>query len=70
MLSAATKRILKKYDKYAKMLEEYDNTGILPLKKIRRSFTIKHMSYSKLKELSKSKKKSMSDLLDELISSC
>ena len=29
-------KIMKKHEKYAKMLEEYDKTGKLPLKKKRR----------------------------------
>jgi len=61
------KKIMKENEKYAHMLEEYDRTGIFPLDKIRRSFTIKQMSYKKLKNLSKKMHKSMSDILDEMI---
>jgi len=56
MLPREIRRIMKENEKYAKMLEEYDRTGHLPLEKIRRSFTIKRMSYNKLKEFSKKKK--------------
>ena len=67
MRSQEIKKIMKKYDKYAKMLEEYDRTGIFPLDKIRRSFTIKQMNYSKLKNISEKTGKSMSDMIDDLI---
>ena len=67
MLSQAIRRIMKDNKKYTKMLEEYDRTGIFPLDKIRRSFTIKQMSYAKLKNMSDESGKSMSDLLDEMI---
>ena len=58
---------MKENERYAQMLEEYDRTGVFPLDKIRRSFTIKQMSYKKLKNLSKKMHKSMSDILDEMI---
>ena len=67
MLSQEIRKIMKENNKYAKMLEEYDKTGIFPLDKIRRSFTIKQMNYQKLKKISKRTEKSMSDLLDEMI---
>ena len=63
------KRIMKENDKYARMLEEFDSTGHLPIERIRRSFTIKRMSYQKLKELSKRKGKPMSRILDDLLES-
>ena len=67
MLSQEIRQIMKENDKYARMLEEYDRTGMFPLEKIRRSFTIKRMNYNKLKSVSKKTGKSMSDLLDEMI---
>lgn len=67
MLSPEIKKIMKKNEKYAKMLEEYDRTGEFPLDKIRRSFTLKRMNINKLKELSRKENKSMSRILDELI---
>lgn len=61
------KRILKKNGRYLKMLEEYDMTGHLPTEKIRRSFTIRRETYSRLKAASIKKKKPMSSLLDEIV---
>ena len=58
---------LDKNEKYMNMLEYYDRTGRFPLKKVRRSFTLKEMNITKLKQLSRKKGKSMSDILDELI---
>jgi hypothetical protein len=67
MLSPEIRRIMKENKKYTDMLTYYDRTGRFPLKKIRRSFTLKEMNITKLKELSKRTGKSMSDLLDEFI---
>lgn len=67
MLSQDIKRIMKENDKYARMLEYYDRTGKLPLHKIRRSFTLKEMNVTKLKDMSKKSGESMSDILDDLI---
>ena len=61
------KKIMKENEKYLNMLEEYDRTGHLPIEKIRRSFTLKRMSYNKLKQASQKEGKSMSSLLEELI---
>lgn len=60
-------RIMKKNEKYAKMLEEFDRTGKLPLDKIRRSFTIRNSTFNALKSESKRTGKSMSDILDEIV---
>jgi hypothetical protein len=70
MLSRDIERIMDKNEKFARMLEEYDRTGEFPLEKVRRSFTLKRISVKKLKEMSKSTGKSMSDILDELVDSC
>ena len=67
MLSREIRRIMKENEKYTKMLEEYDRTGHLPIEKIRRSFTLKRMSYDKLKKASKEMGKSMSDIIDDII---
>ncbi len=67
MLSQEIRRIMKENDKYAKMLEDYDRTGEFPLDKIRRSFTLKRINIKRLKKKSEKTKKSMSDILDELI---
>ena len=60
-------KIMKKNEKYTKILEEYDKTGIFPLDKVRRSFTLKNMTIKKLKSHSKRTGKSMSDILDNLV---
>lgn len=60
-------KIMKKNEKYAKILEEYDRTGVFPLQKVRRSFTLKHMTINKLKSHSERTGKSMSDILDDLV---
>lgn len=60
-------KIMKENEKYAKILEEYDETGVFPLEKIRRSFTLKRMSFNKLKNISKKTGKSMSEILEVLI---
>jgi len=60
-------KIMKKNEKYAKILEEYDRTGVFPLDKVRRSFTLTHMTINKLKSHSKRTGKSMSDILDDLV---
>lgn len=67
MLSQGIRKIMKENEKYTDMLEYYDKTRVLPIKKIRRSFTIKQMNYRKLKELSNRTGKSMSKLLDKMI---
>ena len=67
MLPQDIERIMKKNEKYARMLEEYDRTGHLPIEKVRRSFTLKEMNVTKLKRLSKEKRKSMSDMIDKFI---
>jgi hypothetical protein len=60
-------RIMKENEKYANMLEDYDRTGVFPLDKVRRSFTLKNMTMSKLKAASKATGKSMSDIIDDLV---
>lgn len=60
-------RIMKENEKYAKLLEYYDRTGRLPLKKIRRSFTLKEISFHRLKKASKKTGKSMSEIIDEVV---
>ena len=67
MLPREIKRIMKKNEKWAKMLEEYDLTGHLPIEKVRRSFTLRRMTMSKLKELSEKTGKSMSSLIDSMV---
>jgi len=67
MLPLEIRRIMKENEKYTDMLEYYDRTGRFPLDKIRRSFTLKEMNTTKLKQLSKKTGKSMSDILDGLI---
>ncbi|MBI2676266.1 MAG: hypothetical protein HYX24_07440 [Candidatus Aenigmarchaeota archaeon] len=67
MLPREIDRIMKENRRYTEMLEYYDRTGKFPLGKTRRSFTLKEMSISKLKEVSKKSGKSMSSLLDMLI---
>jgi RNA processing factor Prp31 len=60
-------RIMRENEKYAKMLQEYDRTGVFPLDKVRRSFTLKQMTMKKLKSLSEATGKSMSDIIDDLV---
>ena len=60
-------RIMKENERYAKILEDYDRTGLFPLDKVRRSFTLKQMTMQKLRSLSKSTGKSMSDIIDDLV---
>lgn len=60
-------KIMKKNSKYAKILEEYDRTGVFPLQKVRRSFTLKQMTISKLKSHSRKTGNSMSDIIDDLV---
>jgi len=67
MLSQEIKRIMKENEKYAKMLEEYDRTGKLPIEKIRISFTIKRMTADTLKRISQKTGNSMSDIIDDLV---
>ncbi len=67
MLTREIKRIMRENEKYARMLEEYDRTGKLPIEKIRRSFTIKRMTADKLKSVSKRTGESMSDIIDDLV---
>lgn len=67
MLPRDIKRIMKENERYAQMLEYYDRTGKWPLKKIRRSFTIRTINFEKLKEISRKTGMSMSDILDSLI---
>lgn len=69
MLPQDIKRIMEKNEKYAEMLEEYDRTGKLPIEKIRRSFTLRRMTVSRLRRLARERHMSMSDLIDELVAS-
>ena len=69
MLSQEIRRIMKENEEYTKILEDYDKTGEFPLDKIRRSFTLKRINIKRLKKTSEKTKKSMSDILDELIES-
>lgn len=69
MLSREIRRIMKENEKYANMLEEYDRTGKFPLEKIRRSFTLRRMTFDRLKEESKKTGRSMSDIIDGLVNS-
>jgi hypothetical protein len=69
MLSQEIRKVMKENEKYADMLAEYDRTGKLPIEKIRRSFTLKRMTVSKLKEASDNSGKSMSDIIDCLVDS-
>ena len=69
MLPREIKRIMKENEKYARMLEEYDRAGKLPLEKIRRSFTLKRMTVDKLKRVSSKRGRSMSDMIDALVDS-
>ena len=63
-------RIMKENDKYARMLEEFDRTGILAIDKIRRSFTIRNSTFSALKKQSKATGKPMSSLIDDAVEKC
>jgi hypothetical protein len=67
MLTREIRRMMKENEKYARMLEEYDRTGKLPIEKIRRSFTIKRMTTDKLKKVSKRTGESMSGIIDDLV---
>ncbi len=67
MLSKGIKRIMKENEKYAKILAYYDETGVFQLEKVKRSFTLRKSTMSKLKELSKKKRKSMSAVVDSLV---
>jgi hypothetical protein len=58
---------MKENRRYLEMLEYYDRTGKLPLKKERRSFTLKEINISRLSEFSKKTGMSMSDILDSFI---
>jgi hypothetical protein len=70
MLSRDLRRIMKDNEKYANMLEEYDRTGVFPLDKVRRSFTLRKATMKKLKETSKKTGKSMSALIDGMAEKC
>ncbi|MBI5061865.1 MAG: hypothetical protein HZB67_06170 [Candidatus Aenigmarchaeota archaeon] len=63
-------KTMKGNEKYAKLLEDYDRTGRFPLKKIRRSFTIRQKTIDALKKESLRKKESMSNLIDEIVERC
>jgi hypothetical protein len=70
MLSQEIRRIMKENEKYTNMLEEYDRTGEFPLDKVRRSFTLRKMTMSKLKKVSKKTGKSMSAIIDSVVDKC
>ena len=69
MLSQDIRRIMRENEKYARMLEEYDRTGVLPLDKVRRSFTLRRMTMDKLKNASRKTGRSMSSIIDRLVDS-
>ncbi|MCK5022537.1 MAG: hypothetical protein KAS04_00045 [Candidatus Aenigmarchaeota archaeon] len=60
-------RIMKENEKYARMLEEFDRTGNMPLEKMRRSFTIRRSTFNALKNESRETGKSMSNIIDEVV---
>jgi len=70
MLSQEIRRIMKENEKYANMLEEYDRTGEFPLDKVRRSFTLRKMTMSKLRRTSEKTGKSMSAIIDNVVDKC
>jgi hypothetical protein len=67
MLQRDIERILKKNERYARILEEYDRTGKFPLEKTRRSFTLRRMTMDKLRSMSKKSGRSMSAIIDSVI---
>ena len=67
MLSKEIRDMLRENEKYNKIFERYDETREFDLDKIRRSFTLRKSSYRKLKELSKTRGKPMSGIMDALI---
>ena len=69
MLPRDIERIMKKNEKYARMLEEFDRTGHLPFEKVRRSFTLERRTMERLMAMSQERQKSMSGIIDELVSS-
>jgi len=69
MLSKDVERLIKENEKYTQILEEYDQTGVFPLSKVRKNFTLKQRTVSKLKVLSEQSGKNMSEFIDFLIES-
>ncbi len=67
MLPKDIRQIMKENKKYTDMFEEYDRTGVFPLDKTKRTFTLRNMTVKKLKETSKKTGKSMSKIIDELV---
>lgn len=67
MLSKEIRKVLEENKKYTDMFEEYDRTGVFPLEKTRRSFTLKQRTVQRLKELSMKSGKNMSEYIDFLI---
>lgn len=67
MLRPEIEKKIRTNEKYAKMLEDYDRTGVFPLEKIRKNFTIKMSAAAKLKKASIRTGKNMSEIIDELI---
>jgi hypothetical protein len=61
--------VLEENRKYTKMLEYYERTGLMPAKKVAKTFTISQASFDRLKSESKKTGKAMSALLDELVES-
>ena len=70
MLSPDIRRIMKEDKRFTDMLEEYDRTGEFPLDKVRRSFTLRKMTMSKLKRVSGKTGKSMSAIIDNVVDKC
>ncbi len=67
MLSKEIKRILDKHDDFIQMFDYYDRTGVFPLDKVRRSFTIRQSTFAKLKKAAVKNRQSMSDTIDRIV---
>jgi len=67
MRSKDIERVMKRVRPFAEILEDYDRTGVWPLRKVRKNFTLEARAASRLEKLAKERGLSQSDLLDEMI---
>lgn len=60
-------RIMARVRPWAEVLEEYDRTGVWPLRKVRKNFTLESRTARRIEEMAKERGISQSGLLDELV---
>ena len=64
------RKVIKENKEWTDVLAEWDKSGVDPFAEKLVSFSIKGKNHLKLKKIARKRKKSMSDVVDELIEEC